>query len=206
MSRSTIIFLIFLLITGITIHAQDTEPDPDQLDFSGIQKKQTEESVALDENRLKTGIEVGTSFMYSPKNFYGPSYYVAPRLSYRVTPRFLLSAGIGLEYSGLYPLYSTPEPENNMLPMTRLFLYTQGSYLLNERLILSGAVYKSMIDVPRLSQNMQPYNYDYQGVDIGIQYQINRNFSVGFHMRMSNTNYPSSGLIPLDALVPVPGF
>lgn len=206
MSKKTIIFLTFLLVAGIAVYAQDSEPDPDQFDFSGIQEKQSEVSITPEENRLKTNIEVGTSFMYSPKNFYGPSYYVAPRLSYLVTPRFLLSAGIGLEYYSLYPLYNTPEQENNMLPMTRLFLYTQGSYLLNERIILSGAVYKSMNDVPRLSQNMRPYNYDYQGVDIGIQYQINRNFSVGFHMRMSNTNYPSSGLIPLDALVPVPGF
>lgn len=206
MNKVSVLLLIFSVFSQILSYSQQTEEDRDQLDISGLRDDNPETRDIKTLKKLKTNVEVGTSFMYSPRNFYGPSYYVAPNLSYLVTPRFSLSAGIGYEYASIYPLYNIPDAGNTMLPMTKLFLYTKGNYLLNERLMLTGSVYKSMIDVPRLSQNSRPFNYNYQGVDVGIQYQINKNFSIGFHMRMNNMSFSSSGNIPPDALVPATGF
>lgn len=206
MKKYTIFVLASFCFSFSPLLSQENETETDQLDITGIQVESQEVLLGSEEKRLKTNLEVGTSFMYSPRNFYGPSYYVAPSLSYLVTPRFSLSAGVGFEYSSIYPLYNTPENGSEMLPMTRAFLFARGSYLLTDRIIVSGSVYKSMNDVPRLYSFSRQMNYNYQGVDLGIHYQINKNFSVGFNMRMSNMNYPSSGLIPPDAIVPVPGF
>jgi len=194
------VFLLTLLyFSAPTGFSQADEPD--KLDLLGNQDEVTQIEKS-ESKRLKTNLEAGTSFMYSPRNFYGPSYYISPNLSYLVTPRFTLSAGIGYQYTSLYPLYNLPEGGSPLLPMTRIFLYTRGSYLLTERLIITGSVYKTINDVPKLRYDPYPNYYNYQGVDLGIHYQINPNFSVGFHMQMNNLNYPSSGLIPPDALVP----
>jgi hypothetical protein len=206
MNKVSVFILTCFLFSVCTVFSQENETETDQLDISGYQEELTSDVPIVKEKRLNTNLEVGTSFIYSPRNFYGPSYYVAPNLSYLVTPRLTISAGIGFEYSTLYPLYNIPNEENTMLPMTRAFLYARGSYLLTERLVVTGSVYKTINDVPKLSQYSRPMNYNYQGIDLGIQYQINRNFSIGFNMRMNNMSYPSSGLIPPDALVPIPGF
>ncbi len=206
MKKSIVFTYAIFCFSIFPVLSQDIETEPDQLDISGVGEVDQPESLVPEEKRLKTNVEVGTSFIYSPRNFYGPSYYVAPSLSYLVTPRFSLSAGVGFEYSSIYPLYNTIDNGSEMLPMTRAFLFARGSYLLTDRIIVTGSVYKTMNDVPKLNNYSRPMNYSYQGVDLGIQYQINQHFSVGFHMRMSNMNYPSSGLIPPDALVPIPGF
>lgn len=205
--KTIFVFILTLFIfSALSVFSQDEEFETDQLDLSGYQEENPVDLPAVEENRLKTNLEFGTSFTYSPRNYYGPSYYVAPNLSYLVTPRFTLSAGVGFEYSTLYPLYNIHDAQNTMLPMTRAFLFARGSYLLTERLVVTGSVYKTINDVPKLSQYSRPMNYNYQGVDLGIQYQINNNFSIGFQMRMSNMSYPSSGLIPPDALVTFPGY
>ena len=202
---SILVFIISCFCITV-VYSQEEEVDTDQLDISGSERADRAEVSIPKEERLKTHVVLGTSFIYSPQNFYGPSYFIAPSLSYRVSPRFSLSAGLGFEYSSLYTIYDTPEEGNTLLPMTRYFLYTRGSYFLNERIMLSGGVYKSVNFVPSLTQYQQSYSSNYQGVDLGIQYQISRNISVGFHMRMNNINYTPAGLIPPDALVPVPGF
>jgi hypothetical protein len=206
MNKASVFILVFFFFTSFTIFSQENDTEFDQLDDSRYQEELSSDVPIVKEKRLNTHVELGTSFIYSPRNFYGPSYYVAPNLSYLITPRFSLSAGVGFEYTSLYPLYSMPNEENTMLPMTRAFLYASGSYLLTERLMITGSVYKTINDVPKLSKYSRPMNYSYQGVGLGIQYQINRNFSIGFHVRMNNMSYPSSGLIPLDALVPDSGY
>ena len=190
MKKASVFILAFIFFFAFSVFSQENESDNDQLDVSGYQEANSAELPAVKEKRLKTNFELGTSFTYSPRNFYGPSYYIAPSLSYLVTPRFSLSAGLGFEYTSLYPLYNMTDNGSSMLPMTRAFLFARGSYLLTERLVVTGSVYKTMNDVPKLTQNSHPMNYNYQGVDLGIQYQINRNFSVGFHMRMSNMHSP----------------
>jgi hypothetical protein len=179
------------------------ETDPDQLEVVVEQ----EEKSAIPKNdvkpkRLQTHLEAGTSFSYSPGNYYGPSYYVAPGLSYLITPRFALSAGIAVERSDFY-LVDPPPNSENMLPMTRAFLYARGTYMLSERLALSGTVYKTVNDVPRREG---AYDYNYQGMMMGVDYKINSSFSIGFHVATRNGYYNPNSLIPPSGYVYVPGF
>lgn len=202
-----IVLFALLMFAG---KAQET--DPDQLETTGIVYEENEgvnmQRDSEKPSRFDTGLELGTSFSYSPGNFYGPSYYIAPHFSYMATPRLRLSAGIALQQTNLYPLYESTGG-NEMLPMTRAFLYARGSYLLSERLVLHGTAYKTVNDVPRRADAMPVYNYDYSGFNVGLDYHINSSISIGVQINMRNGGYyypGQTGLIPPDAYVPVPGF
>jgi hypothetical protein len=205
--KKHLLLIIFLVLFPAFVYNQDDQivNDPDQMVVSGVNKNADNEKPAL-KDRFNTHFQVGTSFSYSPGNFYGPSYFVSPSVSYQVSPRFMLSAGAGLEYSTLYPLYKQTEGDNKMLPMTRAYLYARGSYFITPRLIVSGTVYENMMDAPRLTNNSMPVKYNYQGMSIGIQYNVSRSFSFGFEMHMRNSNFRPDGLIPASGYVPVPGF
>jgi hypothetical protein len=183
-----------LLLTGILVlvisAARGQVSDPDQLETGNTDVTETiSHEKATD--RFDFGMSVGTGFIYSPGYFYGPSLSISPGLSYKISPEFILSAGLIAERMYYYPVHSAGD--DDMLPMTRAFLYAKGSYLLSPRLVLSGTAYKSTgnaIFYPDYSHdNMRIRNYDYQGVDFGIDYKLSRSFSIGIHMRVQDRGY-----------------
>lgn len=200
--------ILTALIVNSWLFSQSTNDtvDTDQLiiEAPAFQKAQAENR---DIKRLDADLTVGTSFMYSPGNFYGPSFYMAPSLSYRINPRFTLTSGVALEQGNFYSLSGAGE-DKNMLPMTRAFLFARGSYQLTSRLTLGGGVYKAINTMPQLSQYQPAYNYNYQGVSFDLNYKITPSFSVGFQMRIQDGNfqYQEDGLIPPAGYVPVQGF
>jgi hypothetical protein len=206
-------FLALILIlmngfyqTGIAQEDQ-AENDPDQLEIvPGQDESANEQNDVKPEKRLKPHLEAGTSFTYSPNNFYGPSFYIAPSLTYLVTPRFALTAGVAIERSNYYVLPSSELYSDGMLPMTRAFLYAKGSYLLTSRLTLSGTVYKTINDVPKTEGVSYPYGYNYQGMMMGLDFKINESISIGFHVGTNNGYYNPNSLIPPAGYVYVPGF
>jgi hypothetical protein len=179
--------------------------DPDQIDIIQPESSSSNKNSSL-KDRLSTDIEVGTSFTYSPKNFYGPSYYISPGISYRMSPRFYISSGIGLQYSTFYPLYQQNEMSQKILPMTQAYIYARGTYLISPRLAVSGSVYKSLVNAPRLTENSRAMNYNYQGMSVGFNYKVTDSFSFGIQMNMQNGSYSPDGMIPASGYVPVPGF
>ena len=205
-------FLIFILISLVcfvkTSYSQEDqmENDPDQLEVVVEEEQTMKELNDVKPKRLQTHIEVGTSFTYSPNNFYGPSIYAAPCLSYLVTPRLTLTAGIAVERSNLYLMESQTANNDGMLPMTRAYLFARGTYMLTSKLALSGTVYNTINDVPRQENVYYPYNYNYQGMSLGLDYKFNSSFSVGFHISTQSGNYNPNGLIPPSGYVYVPGF
>lgn len=217
-------FLIFILVSFFCLaqssYAQEEqiENDPDQLDIVFEENDPDQIDVAIDKldsdndindvnpKRLKTHLEVGTSFTYSSNNFYGPSVYAAPSLSYLVTPRLTLTAGVAIERSTLYFMESSGAFDDGMLPMTRAFLFARGTYMLTSKLALSGSVYKTINDVPRRENISYPYNYNYQGMSLGLNYKFNDSFSVGFQLSTQNGYYNPNSLIPPAGYVYVPGF
>jgi hypothetical protein len=153
-------------------------------------------------NKLHTGLEVGTSFTYSPGNFVGPSFYIAPNLTYKVSPRFLVQAGIGLERSNFYSLYNSND-SRDILPMTQAFVYARGSYLISSNLTVDGTVYKTFNDVPKLSGYSPAVRYSQNGAIVGINYKLNNSISIGFHVKMSNNSYNFQNSDPFN---PYMGF
>jgi hypothetical protein len=141
--------------------------------------------------KIYTGLETGTSFSYSPGNFYGPSFYIAPNISYLINPRFMMQAGIVFERSTYHALYDNSSNNNGVLPMTHAFFYTRGSYLLNSRITIDGTVYKALNDVPKLSRYSSSANYSQNGAIVGINYKLNNTLSFGFHVQMYNNSFQS---------------
>ena len=207
-------FLFLLLIFSIgAIHtgmAQEdkVDNDPDELEIIVEEEESVKNVNDVKPQRLKPHLEVGTSFTYSPNNFYGPSYYIAPGLTYMVTPRFAVSAGVAVERSNYYFMNSYVPDNDGMLPMTRAFLYARGTYFLTPRLAISGTAYKTINDVPKLKDASYPYNYgyNYQGMSIGLDYKISNSFSFGIHISTQSGNYNPNSLIPPSGYVYVPGF
>jgi hypothetical protein len=201
------LFFLFLTIAfPVSIYTQDIQPDtdPNQLEIISGNDQPVDPKSSL-KDRTDFDIEVGTSFSFSPGNYYGPSYYAAPSFSYRLSPRFFLTTGVGLEYSTFYPVNRPAEPDN-MLPMTRAFLFARGSYYLTPRFIVNGTVYKNMMDSPRHANYNNRMNYSAQGMSIGFQYKVSDSFSFGVQMNMQNGYYQNDPLIPPSGYVPVPGF
>ena len=202
-----LIVLVFICLSGNSQTGKDTT-DIDRLEVFSDEGKDAA-TIPQKSDRFDADLTVGTSFSYSPGNYYGPAYYVAPSFSYLVSQRFSLSAGIALQQSMYYPLCSHSEGYTGKLSLTRAFIFTRGDYLLTPRLKVGGMVYKSINDVPRLHSYAYPYNYSYQGVSFDLQYKFSNSFSIGFEMRMQNTGYGSSSgdeAIPPAGYLPVPGF
>ncbi len=198
---------LMMIIPGALGQERDNISDPDQLVVSPWSAGADSIAELGDLKRFDIGMNVGTGFTYSPKNFFGPSYYIAPDFSYLVTPRFVLSAGVGVEYARFYPLYSGSSDQDEILPMTRVFLYAHGTYLLSSRLTVSGIAYKGINDVPRLTNYSPSYNTTYQGMGVGFNYKFTNSFSVGFEMRIQQNSYfPNDRFIPPDGYIPIPGF
>ena len=190
----------------LNISGQDKEniTDPDQLIIIPVSTQEDSVTETEAPKRFDVDMTLGTAFSFSPKNYFGPSYYISPGFSYLVTPRFLLSAGVGIEYSRFYPLYS--ESYNNkdeILPMTRMYLYARGSYLLTPNLTVSGIAYKGINDVPRLAKYSPSFDYNYQGMGIGFNYKFSDSFSMGFEMRIQQNSFsPDFGFNSPDIFVP----
>lgn len=187
-------YFFFFISSGILsgqINSDST--DTDQLIIKDDNQYNSQIDVpsksALKDKKLYTGLEVGTSFSYSPGNFFGPSFYVAPNLSYMINPRFMLQAGVGIERSNYQALYENSGYNNGVLPMTRAFFYARGSYFLTSRITVDGTVYKTINDVPKLSKYSSPVNYSQNGAIIGINYKLNNSLSFGFHIQMNNNSF-----------------
>jgi len=204
--RYYLVILGFMFWFAGTAGQSDTEAaDPDQLVIieQGTEVPETNSPVKI--KKFDTDLSVGTSFTYSPHNYFGPSVYIAPSVSWRVNPRFTLQGGAGIERGSYYPLYGSVEREQQMLPMTRAFMFARGSYQLTERLSVAGTAYKVVNDVPRLTHYSRPFNYNYEGVSLGVDYKITPAISVGFHMGFRNQGnyYNDQGLFPPGGYVPV---
>ncbi len=207
--RSIAIAFGLLLFLNLSLLAQeeDITPDPDQLEVASEPPESNSETNTNTLKRFDVDLSVGTEFTFSPGNFYGPSYYIAPDFSYLVTPRFRLSGGIGLGYGQFYPLYNTSAEQDNMLPMTRLFLYARGSYFITSRLTISGIAYKAINDVPRLTRYDTYLHHNYHGMGVGFNYKFSDSFSVGFEMRIQhNSYYPFDGLMFPNEHFPYAGY
>jgi len=125
-------------------------------------------------------VQAGTGF---GSNFNGNSAfstYVAPAVSYNVSSRFRLKAGVSVNnyygdpYYGFYDTYHSTG--NTNLTTTSVFL--QGDYLLSNKFMLSGAVYK---EFSPFDANVSDPRYkapESQGMILNLNYRPARNLEI----------------------------
>lgn len=185
-----LLFIFTLLLLTIFTYSQG-----EQLDFGSIEffdtTNSSEDAVEPEVKKIDFGVDLGMSYLFSSNGLNGPALSVSPHLSYPLTDRFFVSAGISVEHGQyMIPYLSEFGIEQDLMPMTRMFVYAQGSYLVNEKLLISGSVYKQVMDVPNPNRQDQTSNYDYSGVSMSVNYKITENITIGAQIRIESPHSP----------------
>jgi hypothetical protein len=135
-------------------------------------------------------MQVGTGFA---GNFKGNSTfgtYVSPSFAYNVSSRFRLKAGVsvlttfGDPYFAGYDINASPVMKTG----TTTSLFVQGDYILSNKFMISGTLYK---DVSMLNAHVTDPNYkqpDNQGVILNLNYRPTQHFEINASFGYSQGN------------------
>ena len=179
------IFLILFLFVSVENQAQSVFKADSALSFN----KQTikKNSSLLNYKRMSFSVDVGFGFAAS-KYSSGAYTYISPYMSYLVTPRFKLDVG-GILQQG-FNGFNNSEFNSFGGNGTNALLFVRGNYLVSDRLIISGSVYKTFTsnkttDSEFLNKKNSLDNY---GINIGAEYKISEYMTIGAQVNFSNGN------------------
>jgi len=149
-----------------------------------IQIKKSEP--ALKQPKLNYSMELGAGFVSGSSLFSGTYTNIAPSINYMVSPK------LNIEVGGVFTTGTTNFSQNSMLksnpnlsPQTnQFFVFTNGQYALNKRLMLTGSFYTTLNS--NKTQQINPYFLDYKGMDLGLNYKLTEHMSIGAQFRISN--------------------
>lgn len=141
--------------------------------------------------KLSYNLNVGASY----NSLYGASTYIQPTARYQVTNRF--SGYASFTFVNTMPQnYVVPTTEGgSMMRRTngnqQYIVNVGGDYLVNERLLLSGNVWKDLSAMPKQPGAYNNYNYmGRQGADFRATYKITNNFTVTGAVRYTDGASP----------------
>ncbi len=177
---------IVILLTTINVFGQTTERD-DLLNGTSLNPAPKQTTPPLIYQKVHLSLNVGAGFVGSKYNS-GVYTSIAPNLNYMATPKLKIEVG-GVFVTGNNNFYQVPGTEmrsNFLQRSTQTLFYAQGQYLLNDRLMVTGSVFKSFN--PNVSSKLNPYALDYKGMNIGLDYKVTKGLSVGAQIRYSNGN------------------
>jgi hypothetical protein len=182
MKSKLLLFIVFVLSGPVVISQSNSgfiSPD----------------SPLLNKNqKIKFGFQAGTSFSSFGNGFSLFSNQISPHLSYQVSPKFSLEIGTTISN---YNTGNTPVFSLSGDPMSASFMgisgYAAGRYLVNDRLSISGTVYRESSVMPGLSVNPAAFEFLNQGIGVGFDYKISDKFSFGAGIQMRQTNNPWGG-------------
>ncbi len=137
-------------------------------------------------DKITTSVMAGTgvSFLNSSKSAVFSSF-IAPKIGYQVTPKFNLNVGL-MHYSASGNTFMQLSPNESVLntsnkPISGNLVFVGGNYLLNPRLIMSGAV---MMD----ANNMSTKQNNFKAALVGLEYKVTEHSSIGFKAYISQGN------------------
>ncbi len=153
------------------------------------------------DKKVSLRMEMGTTFGVASggNNLFG--MYVAPHISYKVSPRFRVNFGVRVQnsnfitYPGIYnPYYPeyTQTFDNNI---TQTFLYAEGQYLVHPNLMINAKVYKeiSAFDEPKV--NPRALDLNSSGMSVGFDYKVTDNFHFGAQIGYNKGRRPYDPLL-----------
>jgi hypothetical protein len=135
-------------------------------------------------------MQAGTSF---GSNFHGKSSFgtfVSPALAYNISTRFRLKAGVtvfnnfGDPYYAGYDNYYSPVMSSG----TTTSVFVQGDYLLNNKLMISGAVYKDFSTFNAHVTDPRLKTPESQGMILNLNYRPTSNFEINASFEYGNGN------------------
>lgn len=141
--------------------------------------------------RLNYSLNLGASY----NSYFGTSTYIQPTARYQVTDRFRGYASVTF-VNTMPQNFAVVTPEGgNMMRRTngnqQYIVSAGGEYLVNDRLILSGNVWKDFSAMPQQPGAYNNFNYmGRQGADFSATYKITSNFSVTGAVRYADGASP----------------
>lgn len=144
-------------------------------------------------NRFSYSLSAGASF----GSGFGATF-LEPTVRYQLNPRLRVFSSLTY-MSVMSSQYTVPTAEGGTMlqrtsPTNHYIAHVGADYLVNDRLILSGSVWKDFSNVP--AQNAAYMNFmtpGRQGMDFRATYKITDHFSVTGGMRYSNGASPFYG-------------
>lgn len=141
---------------------------------------------------LRVKLNLGTSF--STGGYYGNSVqsWVAPEINYQVSNRLNLRVGVAVSNN-----YMTSLPgfqEGNMSRASNSWfnykVYVSGDYMINENLVVSGTLMKSIDQTPAWVGRPSYYNQNYESMSMSVHYRINDYMTVGAGIQINRGDVP----------------
>ncbi|MCF8364275.1 MAG: hypothetical protein K9H16_00745 [Bacteroidales bacterium] len=201
---------VLLLFTGLT-EAQTPNPS-DTLPEAASSRQDT---LAKDsfynmpgilpynpDKKVTVRMEMGTSFGIGGGSAGTYGVYLAPHISYKVSPKFRVNFGAILQNSNYLNFYS---PYNPYYPeytqtfnsnITRTLLYAEGQYMVNPRLMVSTKVYKEIATFGEPQVNPRALDLNGGGAAVGFQYKINDSMQIGAEISYNKGRTPYNPFYP----------
>jgi len=185
-SHEILIPILIALFLSNNLFCQEITKN-DSIDNSA--SVQVKKSVpALKVQKLNYSMELGAGYISGGNLFSGTYTNIAPSINYMISPKFKIEVG------GIFTTGNTNFTQNSILKTSpnfslntnQYFVYTQGQYAVSNKLVISGSLFSTLNS--NKSPQMNPYFLDYKGMNLGLDYKIGKNMSVGAQFRISNGN------------------
>lgn len=136
--------------------------------------------------KVNYGIIVGSHFSSFSKDNYAFGTYTIPYVSYNLTPKTSINAGLLISSSNSYFKNNSEYSPYNSISGN--FIYLSAKHQVNDRLIISGSILVN----PNKTYNseMNNFNKNIQSSSIGFDYKINDHLYFGTEFNFSNVNNP----------------
>ncbi|MBN1416752.1 MAG: hypothetical protein JW973_16770 [Bacteroidales bacterium] len=209
--------LVSLLLACFCLMGQESYPGDYISDPAYIKPVLTEEQ---DPNVLKvpkikkvdfsfaTGMIVGT---IGHDNYFGTAY-IAPAISYNISPRMRIRAGSLIFLSSYYkPSHASIQSGEFSAGSPNLgALFIAADYFVTNRMILTGTYFKMPENnlfqrkiAPEVYNRYKPYyNVPSESMSIGLNYKVTKGFSIGAEFRISNNYQPLLSPYPYESGYP----
>lgn len=115
------------------------------------------------------------------------STYLAPSFAYNVSERFRLKAGFNItNYFGASTINGPDGSPWYNVPNYTTSIFLQGDYLVNDKLMISGAVYKQISPSNLFLQDPRQQNYDIESGIVNFNYRPSQRFEINASIEYSN--------------------
>lgn len=141
------------------------------------------------QQRLQFGMSLGTGVSFTSGYGAGVNTWLAPHMSYRVSPKFTVDAGLRLETNSLnnhtYFTLADGSTYGFYKPTTALLLYASGSYDVSKKMRLTGTVFggTQTYDLPGLQPGS--YKLNTYGGSLNMEYKLGEHSSISAGVQIS---------------------
>ncbi|GEM_PF-5252913 len=188
---------LFVQIFSVSISGQEIiySNDEGAKDYSKQEKEinRNEQLSPINNNsKLSYQIDLGSSFSTSKTFGNSLSFYTAPQIKYKFTPKLNLSAGLMLINTSVSNYYLAEKQGKSNFNQT--FLFTGFDYQASEKLKIYGEIMYGLNNSPHtiINNNSQYY------LRFDAEYKVTENFSIGLRIMNQNMGYPGYGNYGLD--------